>query len=192
MSGKIETHEICCAALELSKSTWVCAFLAPRESKASVHSVAARDIEGLVGLLNGLLKNAEQRLSRPLSVTVCHEAGYDGFWIARSLVARGIPTIVFDPASFLRPRRARVAKTDRLDAEGMCRTLRTWLTGEHSVASSVRIQSVEEEDAKRLGPGSASTWFGSARALFRGSRDSWHCTAFTSTPRESASVWPQR
>ena len=151
MSERIDTDDICCAALELSKSTWVCAFAAPGEEKASVHSIAARDISGLVALLERLLRAAERRCSRPLSMTVCHEAGCDGFWIARSLIARGIPTIVFDPASFLRPRRGRVAKTDRLDAEGMCRTLRTWLAGERSVASAVRIQSVEEEDAKRLG-----------------------------------------
>jgi len=151
MSVTNDTQNICCAALELSKSTWVCAFLLPGEEKASIHNVAARDVDCLEALLERLQQTAERRLSRPLSVTICHEAGYDGFWIARSLIARGIATIVFDPASFLRPRRGRVAKTDRLDAEGMCRTLRVWLAGDRSVASAVRIQSVEEEDAKRLG-----------------------------------------
>lgn len=146
-----KSGDICCAALDLSKSTWVCAFLAPDEDKARVHSVGAGDINGLQVLLEKLRLAAEGRLSQPVTVTVCHEAGYDGFWIARSLIARGIETIVFDPASFLRPRRGRVAKTDRLDAEDMCRTLRTWLAGDRSVACAVRIQSVEEEDAKRLG-----------------------------------------
>jgi transposase len=151
MAEVIDVRDICCVALELSKSSWVCAFAPPGDEKVSIHNVAARDVEGLVKLLERLCRGAERRLSRPLSVTVCHEAGYDGFWIARSLIAREIPTIVFDPASFLRPRRGRVAKTDRLDAEGMCRTLRTWLAGDLSVATAVRIQSVEEEDAKRLG-----------------------------------------
>ncbi len=58
--------------------------------------------------------------------------------------------MVFDPASFLKPRRGRWAKTDRLDAEGMTRTLRSWLGGDSSVAREVRIPTVEEEDAKRL------------------------------------------
>jgi len=151
MTEDTDIRNICCVALELSKSSWVCAFAPPGDEKVSIHTLPARDIDGLVALLERLRLKAERRLSRQLSITVCHEAGYDGFWIARSLIGRAIPTVVFDPASFLRPRRGRVAKTDRLDAEGMCRTLRAWLAGERSVASSVRIQSVEEEDAKRLG-----------------------------------------
>ena len=81
---------------------------------------------------------------------LCYEAGYDGFWLARLLNGRGIRTIVFDPASFLMPRRGRLAKTDRLDAEGMTRTLRTWLSGDQAVAREVRIPTIEEEDAKRI------------------------------------------
>lgn len=151
MSAMNNVQDVCCVSLELSKVTWVCAFLAPGEDKSSVHSLAARDIDGLEKLLRRLLHATEVRLSRSLQMVVCHEAGYDGFWIARSLTARNITVIVFDPASFLRPRRGRVAKTDRLDAAGMCRTLRCWLGGDRSVASAVRIQSIEEEDAKRLG-----------------------------------------
>lgn len=151
MTAAIDVQNVCCAALELSKSSWLCAFVAPDDEKAGVHKVPARDVDGLVHLLEKLRTATERRLSRPLSVTICHEAGYDGFWIARSLLARGVPTVVFDPASFLRPRRGRVAKTDRLDAVDMCRTLRTWLSGDRSVASSVQIQTFEEEDAKRIG-----------------------------------------
>ena len=58
--------------------------------------------------------------------------------------------MVFDPASFLLPRRGRLAKTDRLDAEGMTRTLRAWLGGDGRVVREVRIPTVEEEDAKRI------------------------------------------
>ncbi|MDH5274712.1 MAG: hypothetical protein OEY13_16765, partial [Gammaproteobacteria bacterium] len=62
----------------------------------------------------------------------------------------GIRTIVFDPASFLMPRRSRVAKTDRLDAEGMTRILRRWLSGDREMAREVQIPSVAQEDAKRI------------------------------------------
>ena len=48
------------------------------------------------------------------------------------------------------PRKGRRAKTDRLDAEGMTRTLRAWLSGDREVARDVRIPTVEEEDAKRI------------------------------------------
>ena len=88
--------------------------------------------------------------SRALEIVLCYEVGYDGFWLARLLIARGIYTIVFDPASFLKPRRGRLAKTDRLDAEEMTRILRTWLSGDRAVATAVRIPTVEEEDAKRI------------------------------------------
>ena len=53
------------------------------------------------------------------------------------LIAPGIRTIVFDPTSFLKPRRRRLAKTDRLDAEEMTRILRTWLSGDRAVATAV-------------------------------------------------------
>jgi transposase len=89
-------------------------------------------------------------VSRSLEIVLCYEVGYDGFWLARLLMAQGIRTVVFDPASFLKPRRGRLAKTDRLDAEEMTRILRTWLSGDHAIATAVRIPTVEEEDAKRI------------------------------------------
>ena len=46
----------------------------------------------------------------------CYVAGRDGFWIHRALVQRGIRNRVVDAASIEVNRRARRAKTDRLDA----------------------------------------------------------------------------
>ena len=103
-----------------------------------------------MGFLEGARSKAEREASRPLQIVVCYEVGYDGFWLARLMIARGIRTIVFDPASFLMPRKGRRAKTDRLDAEGMTRTLRAWLSGDHEVARDVQLPTVEEEDAKRI------------------------------------------
>jgi transposase len=51
------------------------------------------------------------------AVVSCYEAGRDGFWVHRALGARGITNHVVDPASVAVARRARRAKTDRLDAE---------------------------------------------------------------------------
>ena len=100
----------------LSKTSWVCAFAVPGESKVAIHKVKARDTDRLLAVLTGSKAKAEQQLGRPLQIALCYEVGYDGFWLARYLIARAIHTIVFDPASFLMPRRSRVAKTDRLDA----------------------------------------------------------------------------
>ena len=150
MTIAIDTRDICCAALELSKTNWVCAFAVPGDTKATVHKIKAGEVGRLMSILNDGRAKAERELGRPLQIVLCYEVGYDGFWLARLLIARGIRAIVFDPASFLMPRRGRRAKTDRLDAEGMTRTLRTWLSGDHGVAREVHIPTVEQEDAKRI------------------------------------------
>ena len=150
MTTTIDTRDVCCVALELSKKIWVCAFAAPGDGKVIVHKFKAGDVDRLIGLLNSSRAKAEQQLGRTLEIVLCYEVGYDGFWLARLLIGRGIRTVVFDPASFLMPRRGRRAKTDRLDAEGMTRTLRAWLGGDKEVARDVQIPSVEQEDAKRI------------------------------------------
>jgi transposase len=150
MTTTIDTCDVCCVAIELSKTSWVCAFAAPGDSQTVVHKIKAGDVDRLFGILSSSKAKAEHQLGRPMQIVLCYEVGYDGFWLARLLIARGIRTIVFDPASFLMPRRGRRAKTDRLDAEGMTRTLRTWLSGDRQVARDVHIPSVEQEDAKRI------------------------------------------
>jgi transposase len=82
-------------------------------------------------------------------VACCFEAGRDGFWLHRLLTAHGIAAYVLEPTSILVNRRARRAKTDRLDAEGMLRVLAAWLGGDRHVCSVVRVPTPEEEDAKR-------------------------------------------
>jgi transposase len=151
MPQPTDVANVCCVAIELSKSSWVIAFSPPADGgRASVHQIAAKDITRLFSFLESARSKAEREASRPLELVVCYEVGYDGVWLARLLIARGIRTIVFDPASFLMPRKGRRAKTDRLDAEGMTRTLRAWLAGDREVARDVRIPTVEEEDAKRI------------------------------------------
>ncbi len=145
-----DTKDVCCVSLELSQSKWVCAFAPPEGAKGSLHTIKAGDHARLVEWLDRQRVRAELALGRPLQLAVCYEVGYDGFWLARILLKVGIRTVVFDPASFLKPRRGRWAKTDRLDAEEMTRILRSWLGGDSSVARDVRIPTVEEEDAKRL------------------------------------------
>ena len=65
------------------------------------------------------------------------------------LAAHGVVCHVLEPTSILVNRRARRAKTDRLDAEGMLRVLAAYLRGDHQACSMVRVPTPEEEDAKR-------------------------------------------
>jgi transposase len=83
------------------------------------------------------------------TVTLCYEAGYDGFWLARFLEQRGIECLVMEPASLQVNRRARRVKTDRIDVENILHTLIAWCRGERHVCSMVVIPSAEEEDLRR-------------------------------------------
>ncbi len=82
-------------------------------------------------------------------VRSCYEAGRDGFWIHRVLLARGITNIVVDAASIEVNRRRRRAKTDRLDAVKLVTQLLRHHRGER-VWSVVRVPSVAAEDARQL------------------------------------------
>jgi transposase len=150
MMNQTDIRDVCCVAIELSKSIWVCAFSPPDGGRTNTYKLRAGDVDRLISILDEGRIKAMRGVSGEVDIVVCYEVGYDGFWLARLLSRRGIRTIVFDPASFLRPRRGRLAKTDRLDAEEMTRILRTWLSGDASVARAVHIPTIEEEDAKRI------------------------------------------
>jgi transposase len=137
-------------ALELSLSSWVVMASAPGEDKASKHCVAACDGPGLLALLDRLRQRAEQRCRRPIAVVVMQEVGRDGFWVHRLLEAHGVRSFVVDPSSIAVNRRSRRAKTDRIDAEAMLRTLMAWARGERQVCAMVRPPTREAEDARRL------------------------------------------
>src|SRR4029450_3504036 len=90
---------------------------------------------------------AQFGLAGEAAVVSCYEAGRDGFWIHRALVARGIRNRVVDSASIEVSRRARRAKTDRIDALKLVPMLvRAW-HGERKVWSEVRVPAVVDEAA---------------------------------------------
>lgn len=137
-------------AIELSKKSWLVAMLTPLADKVSLHTLPGGDAAGLLALLEKARRKAEAALGRPVDMVSCYEAGYDGFWLHRVLCAHGIANQVFDPASLEVNRRARRAKTDRIDVRGLLRALAAYLRGESKVVSVVRVPDVEEEDARRL------------------------------------------
>jgi transposase len=136
-------------ALELSRSTWLVALHSPVADKVGQHRVEGGDTESLLDLIARKRAQAEERLGRPVRVACCFEAGYDGFWLHRWLCARGIENRVLDAASILVDRRARRAKTDRLDAAGLLRTLMALERGETQVCRVVHVPSPAQEDARR-------------------------------------------
>jgi transposase len=136
-------------AIELSLSSWLVAVRLPDAEKSRLHHIEGGDRSALLSLISDLRSRASTKLRRTVDVACCFEAGRDGFWLHRLLTAHGIATYVLEPTSILVARRARRAKTDRLDAEGMLRVLATWLGGDRQVCSMVRVPTPEEEDAKR-------------------------------------------
>jgi transposase len=140
----------CLFAIELSKQSWVIGFNTPLTTKISRRTVSGGDWKGLLALIEEVRARVSRETGRPVEVLSCYEAGYDGFWLHRQLEAHGIRNYVIDPASLQVDRRARRAKTDRIDAERLLFSLMTYLRGEPKVWSVVRVPSVAEEDARRL------------------------------------------
>jgi transposase len=138
------------ASLELSKSKWVVTINNPGSEKFSKHVVEGGDGAGLLELLSRSRGKAEQRYGVQVKAIVLQEAGLDGFWIHRLLLANGIESHVVDAASIAVDRRHRRAKTDAIDGETLLRTLMAWARGERRVCSMVRAPSREDEDRRRL------------------------------------------
>jgi len=137
-------------SLELSKSKWVVTINSPGSEKFSKHVVEGGDGAGLLDLISRSRAKAEQRYGVRVKAIVIQEAGLDGFWIHRLLLANGIESQVVDAASIAVDRRHRRAKTDSIDGETLLRALMAWARGERRVCSMIRAPSPEEEDRRRL------------------------------------------
>jgi transposase len=105
---------------------------------------------GLLERFDSMQRDVRRRTSQVVPVVVIQEAGLDGFWIHRALVAAGVESHVVDPASIAVSRRHRRAKTDRIDGEALVRTLMAWMRGEPRVCAMVRVPTPEEEDRRRV------------------------------------------
>jgi len=136
-------------AIELSQKIWLVTLHSPDRDRISRHKLEGGDHAGLLMLIERMRERAARTLGAVPAVVSCYEAGYDGFWLHRLLLAAGITNYVFDPSSIAVDQRARRVKTDRIDGERMLRTLMAYLRGEPRVVRIVRVPSVEQEDARR-------------------------------------------
>jgi transposase len=138
----VEARETVYAGIELSKKTWVLGIAAPHRDRPSIHRITGGNLGELVGRLRAAAREDRR-------ILICYEAGYDGFWLARTLAKLGIECRVLDPASIQVNRRARRVKTDRIDVLALLRALIAIDRGERHVCAVVRVPSIEEEDARR-------------------------------------------
>ena len=100
-------------------------------------------------LAAALARLAKRAPVSPRRTVVVYEAGHTGFWLARLLRAEGIEAHVLHPASVPVDRRARRAKTDRLDVELLLRAVLAWLRAEPGVCSMAPIPDEAAEDRRR-------------------------------------------
>jgi transposase len=139
-------------SLELSRKTWLVTSLSPGlGERMSRHSVAGGQAGALLVLLRRLQSQCQARTGRLYGIVTIQEAGLDGFWLHRVLASEGIESHVVDAASIAICRRRRRVKTDRIDGEGLLRTLMAYKRGEPRVCSMVRPPSPREEDERRPG-----------------------------------------
>jgi transposase len=79
-----------------------------------------------------------------------YEAGRDGFWIHRYLTSLGVENLMVDSSSIEVNRRARRAKTDRMDVEKLLAMLLRYVDGEQTVWRIVRVPSEADERRRQL------------------------------------------
>ena len=133
-------------AFELGEKNWKLA-LGDGACSPSRYTVAAGDTASLLEYI--AKAKARFGLAPEASVHSCYEAGRDGFWLHRWLIAQGIDNIVVDSSSIEVNRRARRAKTDRLDGDKLLSMLIRYHADEPRVWSVVRVPTPEQEDARR-------------------------------------------
>jgi len=134
-------------SLDLGDSNWKVTFgdgrCAPKR-----HVVAAGDKQALWRCIE--VVRARLGLAATAKVHSCYEAGRDGWWLHRWLLEQGIDSIVVDSASIEVNRRARRAKSDRIDGDKLLSMLMRYHGGESRVWSVVRAPSPHEEDERWL------------------------------------------
>jgi transposase len=135
-------------SLELGSTTWKLAFATTRGMRPRLRSMPARDLHRL----RTEIAEAKRRVALPADAPVrsCYEAGRDGFWLHRALRADGIDNVVVDPASITVDRRARRAKTDRIDATALVMQLMNADAGDRRGWRELHVPSVHAEADRQL------------------------------------------
>jgi transposase len=133
---------------ELSKAHWKLGVMLPNSEKLSRYTIDGGDLTALTARLAAARSKAAS-CGKPVRIVSCYEAGLDGHWLHRWLTAQVVISHEVDPSSIEVNRRARRAKTDRIDLEKLMRVFLAYLRGEPRVCSMLHVPTVEDEDRKR-------------------------------------------
>src|SRR5256885_262244 len=123
-------------SLELGDVKWHVA-ASDGGTRVSTYTVDAGDGQALLAAIGRA--GARFGLGKEAAVFSCYEAGRDGFWLHRFLIANGVRNHVVDASSIEVNRRQRRAKTDRLDALKLLSMLARFVNGEKKVWAVLRV-----------------------------------------------------
>lgn len=143
-----ELSRVLFMALELGSTTWKVAFAVGLGRRPRVVQIRAGDLSRLwseIARAKLLLAVAGDA-----AVYSCYEAGRDGFWLHRVLIAHDIDNVVVDPSSIAVDRRKRRVKTDRVDATALVIQLQHARAGDRRGWRELRVPSVEAEADRQL------------------------------------------
>jgi transposase len=133
-------------ALELSTKEWWLTMSISPQARARRRRIAVGDQVALAqAIASG---KAAFQVPEHAPVRTCYEAGRDGFWPHRLLTTCGIVNLVVDSSSIEVTRRAKQAKTDRLDGGKLLRLLMRHWGGERDMWQVVRVPRPEIEDER--------------------------------------------
>lgn len=135
-------------AFELGQRWWKVGFTTGFGQRPRTRRITAGDVQAVRTEM--ARAKASLRLAVDAPVISCYEAGRDGFWLHRYLVAHGVTNHVVDSASIEVDRRKRRSKTDRLDLGGLLNLLARYVAGDRRGWRVVRVPSVADEDARQL------------------------------------------
>ena len=135
-------------AFELALKEWKLAFSSGVADRPILRRVAAGDLDQLKQAIDQAKRKL--RLGPKAVVLSCYEAGREGFWLHRHLVAIGVRNRIVDSASIEVNRRKRRAKSDRLDATKLVSMLIRSVSGEKQVWSEVHVPTQTAEDQRHL------------------------------------------
>ena len=135
-------------AFELGDAQWKLGFTIGLGQQPRQRTIPAGHLDKLQAEITAARKRF--RLDEAVRVVSCYEAGRDGFWLDRYLRSKGIENIIVDAASIEVNRRARRAKTDRLDLGKLLTMLLRYHNGEPKVWHVVQVPTPAQEDARQL------------------------------------------
>ena len=137
-----------CMAIETSASEWKLCFSTGLGQHPRQRTVPAHRLDRLTSEVARAKKHFG--LVSDASVASCYEAGRDGFWLHRALLAEGVDNKVIESSSIEVKRQKRRAKTDGIDGGALLRLLWRYHNGERQALRIVRVPSPEDEDRREL------------------------------------------